>query len=52
MSYSNGQVQGGTLLQTGKPIHVASSALYLSIVLEGSMASVSNDKMTLQVEYI
>lgn len=52
MSYSNGQVQGGTLLQTGAPVHMTSSHIYLSLVIDGSMKAVSNDKMTLQVEYL
>lgn len=51
MSYKNGQVQGGTMLQTGSPIHMSSSTIFISVVLQGSMASVSNDVMTLQVEY-
>lgn len=52
MNFSNDQVQGGTLLQTGSPIHMNSGDIYLSIVLQGSLSSVSNDRMTLQVEYL
>ncbi|AKA49028.1 hypothetical protein IX51_07860 [uncultured archaeon] len=52
MSYQNGNVVGGTELQTGAPIHVSSSKLYLSIVLQGSIAKVTNDRMTLQSEYL
>lgn len=52
MSYSNGKVTDGSLLQTGSPIHITSSKVYLSVVLQGSMKDVNSDKMTLQAVFL
>lgn len=51
MAYSGSAVIGGTLLKTNTGIHLDSPSLYLSIVLSGSLQSVSGQQLTFQSTY-
>lgn len=51
MSYNGQNVVGGTLLQTGNPVHITTSKLYVSIVMDGSLTNGLSEKLTMQMVY-
>lgn len=51
MTYNVQNIVGGTLLTTGSPIHITTSRLYVSMLLNGSMANGVSEKLTMQFVY-
>lgn len=51
MSYTGTSISGGTVLNTGAPIHMVSSKIYISIELSGNLAKTTGDTLNLQTSY-
>lgn len=51
MSYNGQSIVGGNQLVTGTPIHLMTSGLYISALLNGSLANGVSEKITMQMVY-